>query len=83
MSPLISSSNLDDQPVKSLEHDGVLRAEVVGGQALGLPVQPLVGVGQELGAGEVRPFTERDILKIINTKYKEPTSIGVYDSYSL
>lgn len=40
-------------PVKALEHDGILRAQVICRQRTCLPAQPLVGVGKVLGPGNV------------------------------
>lgn len=40
-------------PVEALQHDGVLRAQVVGRQGAGLPAEALVGVGQVLRPGDV------------------------------
>ena len=49
------STGVNDEwvPVEPGEHDGVLRAQVVSGQTVGLPLDPLVRVRQELGTGHV------------------------------
>ncbi len=41
-------------PVEALQHDGVLRAQVISGQGVGLPAKPLVCIGQILSPGDVR-----------------------------
>ena len=45
--------NLFHSPVEAVEHDGVLGAEVVGGERVGGPLDALVRVGEELGARHV------------------------------
>ena len=47
--------NLSYSPVEPVEHDGVLGAEVVGGERVCRPLDALVRVGEELGARHVGP----------------------------
>ena len=51
-----------DPPVEAVEHDGVLGAEVVGGERVGRPLDALVRVGEELGARHVGP--QRDARRV-------------------
>lgn len=47
-------------PVEPLQHDGVLRAQVVRRQGAGLPAEALVGVGEILRACDVRAELKGD-----------------------
>ncbi len=44
--------------VKSLEHDGVFQAEIISGQCVCLPLDSLIGIGEELSPGEVGPVQD-------------------------
>lgn len=46
-------------PVESLEHDGVLSAEVIRWERVGLPAEPLVSIGQVLGSRNIGTELER------------------------
>lgn len=40
-------------PVEPLKHDGILSAEVISWEGVGLPAEPLVSVGQVLSSGNI------------------------------
>lgn len=46
-------------PVESLEHDGILSAEVISWEGVGLPAEPLVSVGQVLSSRDISTELER------------------------
>lgn len=46
-------------PVESLEHDGILSAEVICWKGVGLPAEPLVSIGQVLRSCNVSTELER------------------------
>ena len=72
------SGRVDDEreAVEALEHDGVLGAQVVGRQSVGLPAQPLVRVRQVLGQRYVRPVLDVGHLSAKQTWQRRPISLA-------
>lgn len=55
-------------PVEPLEHDGVLSAEVISWEGVGLPAEPLISIGQVLSSGNICTELERKPMGVqINT----------------
>lgn len=46
-------------PVESLEHDGILSAEVISWEGVGLPAEPLVSIRQVLSSCNIGTELER------------------------
>jgi hypothetical protein len=55
-------TNYQREAIESLEHDGVLSAQIVRRQSIGLPFDSLVRVGQELCPSKVRAI--RDVGRV-------------------
>jgi hypothetical protein len=58
------------------QHDGVLRAQVVRGQAVRLPLQPLVRVRQELGPGQLGAVSDVGHVKVVLPRSEQVLPVG-------
>ena len=54
-------------PVEPLEHDGILSAEIISWEGVGLPAEPLISIGQILSSGNV--CTELCGTKVMPIRY--------------
>ena len=68
---------VDDEriPVEPLEHDGVLRAEIVSWKRFRLPSQPFIWVRQELSPCQVRPVGDVRRLQMVGPGREQGVSV--------